>query len=88
MMCKYKNFLGEPNLKFHKHFFGFAINDLIGTIILAYLYVTIKEKRIFPRISSVVTSFIILFLIGEYLHLIFCVDSSFLKLFKFSENKC
>ena len=37
MPCPYANVLGSPAKGFHAHLFGVAINDIVGTVGLAYL---------------------------------------------------
>ena len=75
-LCKYKNMLGIPNQGFHaSRFFGFALNDILGTIgigiMLAY----------FTKIDYIKSIFFV-FMAGTFLHYIFCVDTAFMKLFK------
>ena len=48
--CKYKHALGVPNQGFHKHIFGFAIFDLILTIIIAFV-IMLFTKKYFDTIS-------------------------------------
>jgi len=73
--CEYKNILGEPNKGFHIHFFGFALFDLIGTIIITFILM-LASKQYFNNIShSLLFGIILLILlvIGEYLHHLFCI---------------
>ena len=43
-LCEYKDILGVPGEGFHNHFgFGFAILDLIGTILIAY-FISIRFR--------------------------------------------
>ena len=68
-LCQYKDILGEPGKGFHNHFgFGFAILDLIGTIIIAYI-ISKKYKYEFGEV------FMGLMLLAIFLHKIFCVDT-------------
>lgn len=78
-MCKYKNILGIPNTGFHKHTYGIAINDVIGTIIIAYLWISIRDKKINVDLCELVKAFCVVFLVGEILHVMFCVDTQFIK---------
>lgn len=74
--CKYKKLLGIPNFGIHTHMFGFALFDLILTIIVVF-FITICIKKIYKlKISFSLTFSIILLLfilIGEYLHNVFCI---------------
>ena len=73
MFCKYKNIFGEPNTGIHKtRFLGVALNDLFGTIVIAYLISLIYKTHF-------VLTFIILFIIAEMLHVMFCVNTSFIN---------
>lgn len=73
--CQYKYNLGVPNRGFHKHYFGFAIGDLIATIIVSFIIMLyIKDK--FQNISHSLLFGIVLFillLIAEYLHKSVCL---------------
>ena len=75
-LCEYKNILGDPNKGFHTHYFGFAIMDLVGTIIIAFLIMLYYKKKYKTNLShSLVFGIIllILLLIAEYLHKLFCI---------------
>lgn len=77
-LCKYSKLLGTPNMKLHTHYFGFAIFDLIGTMIISFILTYIIKKQICKnkKLSfSLIFSIILLILvsIGEYLHNIFCI---------------
>ena len=68
-LCKYKDILGVPGKGFHKHYgFGFAILDLIVTILIAY-----GLSRMIGK--SFLKVFIILMLIAIFLHWLFCVKT-------------
>jgi hypothetical protein len=73
-LCKYKNIFGIPNTGFHSYrLFGIAIGDLVGTVGIAYLihkYYNINFYKIL----------VILLLLGEFMHYIFCVDTPILRL--------
>ena len=76
MLCDYKDIFGKPNIGIHeKRFLGYALNDIIGTIILSYIL------QYFYKDISLIKLFIIMFLIGQICHIIFCVDTQFIKLF-------
>lgn len=73
-LCKYKNALGEPNKGIHSYrVFGFAIFDILMTIfaalIISYLF----------KISFFYTC-ITLFILGIFLHRLFCVRTTLDKL--------
>jgi hypothetical protein len=70
MFCKYKNALGEPKKGIHSHrLFGLAIVDVIMTILAAFLI------SYFFRISFI-WCLIVLFLLGIFLHKLFCVNTT------------
>lgn len=64
--------LGKPNEGFHRHVFGFAIMDVLGTMAIAYLIAKYKKY-------SFIQTFLVLFLIGELFHLAFGVRTAFLR---------
>jgi hypothetical protein len=77
-LCQYKHILGKPNEGFHKHYFGFAIFDLIATVIAAFLLMLYFKNKttLFGNLShSLIFGIILLILliIAEYLHIIFCI---------------
>lgn len=74
LLSKYKNILGEPGKGFHRHFsFGFAILDLIATIILALVITKYKYGKItFSKFGIV---FLVLMVIAIFLHAIFGVKT-------------
>jgi hypothetical protein len=78
MYCEYKDILGTPNEGFLKHYFGFAIFDLIGTVIIAFILMIVLRKNV-NRIVDISNSLLfgiillILLIIAEWLHHIFCV---------------
>lgn len=74
-LCQYKNALGKPDEGIHFHVFGVAIIDVIFTIIGAYILSGLFNQ-------SFIYVLIGLFLLGTFLHLLFCVDTSFILLLK------
>lgn len=73
-LCKFKNILGEPGKGIHKLRIGnFALLDALGTIILGWLLS--KYTKL-----TVIQSIIGLFIVGQMLHFIFCVDTAFMNL--------
>jgi len=73
-LCKYKNSLGIPNKGIHSYrLFGLAIADVIMTIILA-LIISYFSKW------NVIYVLLTLFLLGIFLHRLFCVRTTIDKL--------
>jgi len=69
-LCKYKNALGEPGKGVHSYrLFGIAIADVVMTIIAAYMISYFFKTRFWYTL-------IILFLLGIFLHHIFCVRTT------------
>jgi hypothetical protein len=76
MLCKYKNIFGEPNKGAHSYrIFGLAAVDTIGTVFIAYFISLAYKKKFLPV-------FIALFIFGEILHVLFCVDTAFLRMIR------
>lgn len=72
-LCQYKDLFGKVGTGFHKtRILGLSIGDLLGTIVIAAIISYISK-------INFIWSFILLFLVGELLHLIFCVDTAFLN---------
>ena len=73
-LCKYKNILGTPGQGVHSYkIFNISIVDVVLTLVLAYII------SFLFRISFRWTS-IVLFLLGIFLHRIFCVRTTIDKL--------
>jgi len=73
-LCKYKNILGEPDKGIHSYrLFGLAIADVTMTIVAAFII------SYFFKYSFLKTS-IFLFVLGIFLHRIFCVRTTIDKL--------
>ena len=69
-LCKYKNALGEPNKGIHSYrFLGVAIADVIMTILGALLIAYIFHV-------SFLKTLVILFVLGIFLHHLFCVRTT------------
>ena len=82
MACQYKDILGVPGEGFHKQrIFGFALLDIIGTIVAGYVISRMMISR-FTLIKFVLVV-TMLFLAGTLLHILFCVDTSFVKMLKY-----
>lgn len=73
-LCKYKDIFGGVGTGFHSYrIFDIAIFDVIGTILMAYLF-SYMFNIDFIRIL------LILFLLGIILHHLFCVKTRIDKL--------
>ena len=69
-LCQYANILGLPGKGFHSHLgFGFAILDLIGTIVISYL-ISLKIKYTFLQV------FVSMMILAIFLHKLFCVKTA------------
>lgn len=73
-LCQYKNIFGEPGRGVHKLRIGpFAFVDLVGTLVIAGLI------GYFFNVDVLLT-FIILFVVAQFLHWLFCSKTAFLKM--------
>jgi hypothetical protein len=75
IFAEYKDILGVSREGIHSiRVFDFAIVDFVmtfvGACIIAYFF----------KINVFIT-FLYLFILGEYLHILFCVDTKFLSIF-------
>jgi hypothetical protein len=69
-LCRYKDILGKPKEGIHKYrIFNIAIVDVIMTLIGAYIIAYFTNY-------SFLTVSIILFLLGIFLHRLFCVRTT------------
>jgi hypothetical protein len=74
MSCPYKDALGKPGEGFHStRFMGIAVGDTLATIGGAYFIAKAFGFDYLPTL-------IVFFIIGELMHMYFCVNSGFLKL--------
>jgi len=72
MNCPYKYILGIPEKGFHAtRLFGLALNDTLGTIVLALIVSYIYSIPIWKSIVG-------MFVLGEVLHYLFGVQTAFL----------
>jgi hypothetical protein len=83
-LCKYKAILGNPGVGFHSYrLFNLPIVDVALTVLLAYLLALWKQWAFWK-------TFVGLFVLGEILHYIFCVDTAVIAaikgLFHFLKN--
>lgn len=73
-LCKYKHALGVPGEGVHStRFMGVAINDVIMTFVGAFI---VSKSFGLPLAPVTIT----LFLLGIFLHWLFCVPTTFGKL--------
>ena len=73
MLCKYRDVFGKPRQGIHSYrFLGIAIVDSVLTIFLAFLLAWLLNK-------SFIWTLIILFVIGQLMHILFCVGTSFIN---------
>jgi hypothetical protein len=77
-MCifsQYKDILGVPREGIHSYrVYDFAIVDFIMTFVGACIIAYFFKMNVF-------LVFLYLFILGEYLHILFCVDTKFLSIF-------
>lgn len=73
MLCMYKDVLGKPNQGFHStRIMGFALYDIIGTLVLAWLYSLYMK-------TSYITAVVLMFIVATIIHWLFCVDTALLR---------
>jgi hypothetical protein len=79
-LSKYKNILGEPGKGFHsQRIFGMALYDIIGTILITLLWAYIEGDN---SLQNLLYIFFIVFVIGQIFHIVFGVDTAFIKWLK------
>ena len=80
MFCKYKDILGQPNKGIHKYrIYNMALMDILLTIIGAYI-ISLGFKLNFWYVL------LFLFILGIFLHHIFCVRTTIDKLLFVDSN--
>jgi hypothetical protein len=73
-LCQYKDILGKPGKGIHSYrLFGFAIADLIMTVIAAYIIAYMFKIQFRYSLGG-------LFILGIVLHRAFCVKTTLDKL--------
>ena len=73
-LCKYKNALGIPGQGVHSfRIFNIAIADVVMTIIGAFIISLLIKQKFYITL-------ILLFLLGIFLHRIFCIRTTLDKL--------
>jgi len=79
-LCKYANILGKPKEGAHRfRFMDIAIVDVLLTFTVAFIIYIIGSK-IFNSNISYLTYLIALFILGIFLHRLFCVRTTIDKL--------
>lgn len=74
-LCQYKDALGEPRKGFHSiRLFDFAVLDIVGTFILAYL-LSLFIRMVFGYNLNYIISVIFVFCLAIFLHWLFCVNT-------------
>lgn len=77
MLCQYKNIFGSPKEGFHSlRLFGFAANDLIGTVVIVAIIIYLFKMNFIN--STILIIFVVLFIV--IIHRIFCVNTTLNKL--------
>ena len=75
IFAQYKDILGVPREGIHgTRLYDFAIVDFVMTFIGACIIAYFFKMNVF-------FVFLYLFILGEYLHILFCVDTKFLSIF-------
>lgn len=73
-LCKYRNALGEPGKGIHSYrLFGVAIADVLMTIVGAYMISYVLKTPFWYTLIA-------FFLLGIFLHHLFCVRTTIDKL--------
>lgn len=77
-LCMYKDILGKPNLGFHAARIGpFALWDIVGTLGIAFL---LNWSIGANGIKQFIQIALALFILGEILHWLFCVNTAFMRI--------
>ena len=72
--CKYKNMFGKPNEGVHSYrIFNIAIVDVLLTIILGFIISLLTNYKL-------IYVLIFLFLLGIFMHRLFCVQTTIDKI--------
>ena len=75
IFAQYKDILGVPREGIHDiRVYDFAIVDFVMTFVGACIIAYFFKMNVF-------FVFLYLFILGEYLHILFCVDTKFLSIF-------
>lgn len=74
--CPFKNIFGAPRTGAHSlRFMDIAVVDTVMTVVAAFAIARATNKPFW-------LVFLILFIIGEILHVVMCVDTTFVRLLK------
>jgi len=68
-ICKYSTSLGIPDVGVHTHYFGVAVFDIVGTIVIGIILALLFKWNIIFTIT-------ILFILGIIAHRLFCVRTT------------
>lgn len=68
-ICKFNTFLGIPDVGVHTHYFGVAIFDVVGTIVIGVLLSFLFKWNTILTIT-------VLFILGIISHRLFCVRTT------------
>ena len=68
-LCKYNTSLGIPKLGVHKNYYGVAVFDVVGTIVIGIILSFVFKWNTILTIA-------ILFILGIILHRLFCVRTT------------
>ena len=75
IFAQYKDILGVPREGIHAtRLYDFAIVDFVMTFVGACIIAYFFKMNVF-------FVFLYLFILGEYLHILFCVETKFLSIF-------
>lgn len=69
MFCKYSTIGGIPGQGIHKHVFGIAIVDVVGTILGGWLFAYVFKYNVPITIFCA-------FVLGIIVHKLFCVNTT------------
>jgi hypothetical protein len=78
-LCQYKDALGKPGEGFHKHVFGVAVFDLLGTVLICILIWYITKWKAWKIALGIIILTILI-------HRLFCVQTTVNK-FIFGSEK-
>ena len=85
MFCKYKDIFGKPGTGVHSYrIYNIAIVDLFFTILAAYIIFVLKYKNYNLLNLKFIKILLILLLLSVFLHWLFCVDTTVIKLLNLS----
>ena len=72
--CPFKNIFGKPKEGAHKfRIFDIAIIDVIGTLLLAFLFYKLLK---YTSINDFILIFLLLIILSIFIHKFFCVSTT------------